>query len=174
MTPIWFWKFLYILGYSGPRCAEPELWNPSHGAMTIAFLHLSRPRACERAGADFRYIYSLNSFSYARQEVTELVSSYIHAVITRHNRQTQTAVHFYLLHLGMGAFNNYPWMDNFGHFTWYVPFVHVNKCGLSTDHLPTSSCPHGYWMPQICRVYRRIASLTHFADQITCDGKIKL
>ena len=58
--------------------------------------------------------------------MTELVSSYIHAVITRHNRQTQTAVHFYLLHLGMGAFNNYvdqiltpypPRMDNFGHFT---------------------------------------------------------
>ena len=53
------------------------------------------------------YTYSLNSFSYTRQEVTELVSSYIHAVITRHNRQTQTAVHFYLLHLGMGAINNY-------------------------------------------------------------------
>ena len=34
--------------------------------------------------------------------------------------------------------------------TTYLPFVHVIKHGLSyyTDHLPTSSCPHSYWMPQ--------------------------
>ena len=82
--------------------------------MTIAFLHLSRPHARELA--PILGTYSLKVF-LTRQEVTELVSSYIHAVITRHNRQTQTAVHFYLLHLGMGAFNNYvdQILTNFDH-----------------------------------------------------------
>ena len=28
----------------------------------------------------------------------------------------------------------------------YLPFVHVTKHGLSTGHLPTSSCPRSYWM----------------------------
>ena len=29
----------------------------------------------------------------------------------------------------------------------YLPFVHITKHGLSTDHPPTSSCLHNYWMP---------------------------
>ena len=30
-------------------------------------------------------------------------------------------------------------------FTYRLPF-HLTKSGLSTDHLPTSSCPRSYWM----------------------------
>ena len=40
-----------------------------------------------------------------------------------------------------------PWVDNYGHFTYYQIFVHVTKRGLSKDHLPTSFCPRSYWMP---------------------------
>ena len=52
-----------------------------------------------------------------------------------------------------GAFNNYvdqilsnfdhlpPRVDNCGHFIYYLPFVHVTKPGLSTDHLPAFTLP---------------------------------
>ena len=39
-----------------------------------------------------------------------------------------------------------PRADNCGHFTYYIPFVHMTKRGLTTDHLPTSYCPRSYWM----------------------------
>ena len=57
-----------------------------------------------------------------------------------------------------GSFNNYvdqvlprfdhlpPRVDICGRLTYYLPFVLVSKHGPSTDHLPTSSCPHSYWM----------------------------
>ena len=31
-----------------------------------------------------------------------------------------------------------------GHFTYYLLIVHVTKSELSTDHLPTFSCPLSY------------------------------
>ena len=43
-------------------------------------------------------------------------------------------------------------VDNCGHFTYYLPFDHVTKSGLSTNHLlvlpstSLSSCPRSYWM----------------------------
>ena len=37
-------------------------------------------------------------------------------------------------------------LDNCGHFTYYLPFVYMKKRTLSTGYLPTSSCPHSYWM----------------------------
>ena len=56
-----------------------------------------------------------------------------------------------------GAFNNYLdeilpnfedlltlQVDNCGHFTYYLHFVHVTKRGLFTDHLPTSSGSRNY------------------------------
>jgi hypothetical protein len=46
--------------------------------------------------------------------------------------------------------NSTPPVDNFAHFIYYLPFVHVTKYGLSTDqlptYLPTSSCPQSTWM----------------------------
>ena len=37
-----------------------------------------------------------------------------------------------------------PQVDNCRHFTYYLPFDHVNKHEISTDHLPTLSCPRSY------------------------------
>ena len=58
-----------------------------------------------------------------------------------------------------GSFNNYvdqfwpnfdhlpPRVDNDGHFTYFKPlFTWLSTFGLSTDHLPPSSCPRSYWM----------------------------
>ena len=39
-----------------------------------------------------------------------------------------------------------PRLDNCEHFTYYLPFVHMAKRGISTDYLPTPSCPLSYWM----------------------------
>ena len=39
-----------------------------------------------------------------------------------------------------------PRVNNCGHFTYYLLIVHVTKSELSTDHLPTFSCPLSYWM----------------------------
>ena len=39
-----------------------------------------------------------------------------------------------------------PRVDNCKHLTDYLSFLHVINRGLSTDHLPTFSCPLSYWM----------------------------
>ena len=61
--------------------------------------------------------------------------------------------------MAKGSFGNYvdqilhnldplppPRVDNCKHLTDYLSFLHVIIRGLSTDHLPTFSCPHSYWM----------------------------
>ena len=37
-------------------------------------------------------------------------------------------------------------VDNYGHFTYYLPFLCVTKLGLFSDHLPTLSCSCSYGM----------------------------
>ena len=68
-----------------------------------------------------------------------------------------------------------PWVNNCGHFTQYHPFVHITKRALS-NHLPTSSCLHSYWMPlywMIRRVFFMFFSSTWFV-KILSSLKIPL
>ena len=53
-------------------------------------------------------------------------------------------------------------VDNWGHFTNYLPFVYVTKRWLSTDHLPTSSCSRSYWMPPYLFTMQLEKSLSKF------------
>jgi hypothetical protein len=84
-----------------------------------------------------------------------------------------------------GSFNNYvdpilPMFDplpplsgqlwTFYRFTnyFYLPFVHMTKYGLSTDHLPTSSCPHSYWMTSVLRVKTLFFMLQYSCTIVHC------
>ena len=82
----------------------------------------------------------------------------------KHLKETSEIISFHR----KGSFNNYvdqnwPNFDHLPlqvgkcvHFVYYLPLVNVTKCGLSIDHLPTSSCPLSYWMtPQqgLCNVF---------------------
>ena len=37
--------------------------------------------------------------------------------------------------------------NSFGHFTYFLLFVHLTKRGIYTDYIPTSSCSRSSWMP---------------------------
>ena len=45
-----------------------------------------------------------------------------------------------------------PQVDNCGHFTYCLPFVHMTKCEFSID-LYTSSCQSSYWMTTYCIIF---------------------
>ena len=80
-----------------------------------------------------------------------------------------------------GAFKNHvdQVLPNFDHltpssgqlWTFYIPFVHVTKLGLFTDHLPTSFCLRDYWMPPKTTCTRRC---THNRSIATpkCTGSV--
>ena len=46
-------------------------------------------------------------------------------------------------------------------WTYYLPFVHVTKHALSTDHQPTFSCPRSYWMPPAILYFRDLCVKNH-------------
>ena len=77
-------------------------------------------------------------------------------------KESNICIYYYkysILFIIYGSFNNYveQILSNFDHLpptlewtfyicTIYLPFVHMANCGLSTDHLATSSCPRSYQM----------------------------